>query len=90
MRVGTQQFGGMAFGTTGNQTVGSYEGYQPLVVGIAKFFQGGDPPTTEAETIEIFAFMEAADVSKQRGGAPVSIPKFIDQARQEAQQKRTW
>jgi len=90
MRAGAQQFGGMAFGTTGNQTVGSYEGYQPLVIGIAEFFRSGKPPTSEDETIEIFAFMEAADVSKQRGGVPVSIPEYINRARQQAEKKRTW
>ena len=29
------------------------------------------------ETLELFAFMEAADESKRRGGAPVSIAEVI-------------
>jgi len=87
MRVGAQQYGGMAFGSQGNQAVGSYEGYEPLVLDIARFFRGAEPPTTEEETIEIFAFMEAADISKERGGAVVPILPLIEDARKEAKRK---
>lgn len=47
--------------------------YQPLVVEIAKFFQTGKPPVSNEETLEIFAFMDAAQRSKERGGAPVTL-----------------
>jgi predicted dehydrogenase len=47
--------------------------YAPLVREIVKFFQTGITPVSPAETVEIFAFMEAADESKRQGGAPVSI-----------------
>lgn len=90
MRAGAQQYGGIAFGESANQEVGEYEGYEPLVIDIAKFFRHGNPPTSEEETIEIFAFMEAADESKRQGGVPISVPELIAQARQKAQQKRTW
>ena len=33
-----------------------------------KFFRTGKPPVSAEETIEIFAFMEAADESKRKGG----------------------
>jgi len=90
MRAGTKAFGGMAFGTSGDQAVGSYNGYQPLVVEIARFFRGADPPVSQAETIEIFAFMEAADLSKERDGEVIPLAPFIEKARNKAQQKQNW
>jgi hypothetical protein len=48
---------------------------------IARFFKTGRPPVSAAETIEIYAFMEAADESKWQGGAPVTIESVIDKAR---------
>jgi hypothetical protein len=44
-----------------------------LLVEIVKFFQTGAPPIPAEETLEIMAFMEAADLSKARGGAPVAL-----------------
>jgi hypothetical protein len=35
----------------------------------------------QEETIEIFAFMSAADESKVKGGAAVSIPEIIEKAK---------
>ena len=90
LRAGAQSYGGTAFGTTGIQPVGAYEGYEPLVADIARFFRSGTPPVDEEETIEVFAFMEAADISKQRGGVAVSIPELIKHAREKAQAKRSW
>ncbi|HEV2447322.1 MAG TPA: Gfo/Idh/MocA family oxidoreductase [Candidatus Sulfopaludibacter sp.] len=53
------------------QNAGSY---RPLVVEIVKFFQTGKPPVSNDETLEIFAFMDAAQRSKEQGGKPVSVP----------------
>jgi predicted dehydrogenase len=47
--------------------------YRPLVNEIVKFFQTGRPPVTNEETLEIFAFMDAAQKSKEQGGAPVKL-----------------
>ncbi len=47
--------------------------YSPLLKDVVKFFQTRVAPVTPEETVEIMAFMEAADESKRRGGAPVSI-----------------
>ena len=47
--------------------------YRGLLVEIVKFFQTGVPPVPPDETLEIMAFMEAAELSKARGGAPVSM-----------------
>jgi hypothetical protein len=57
--------------------------YAPLVVEVVKFFQTGVPPISPSETIEMFAFMEAADESKRLGGAPVRLDDVIAKARAE-------
>ena len=64
--------------------MGSYGGYRPLLVEIAKFFDSGKAPVSEAETIEIFAFMQAADESKKINGQAVSLQAVLDKARREA------
>jgi hypothetical protein len=66
-------FHGVAKGEKGETAAGSFDGYEPLVAAIMKFFQTGVAPVPPEETIEIFAFMEAADESKNKGGAPVKI-----------------
>jgi hypothetical protein len=50
------------------------EGYRPLLVEIIKFFETGQSPVPNAETVEIFAFMDAAQRSKAAGGAPIKLP----------------
>jgi hypothetical protein len=56
--------------------VGAYDGYAPLVREAIHFFQTGVAPVDPAETIELFAFMEAADESKRRDGAPVALSEI--------------
>jgi hypothetical protein len=74
------KFGGSAEGTKGVMPVGSFDGYVPLAREIMKFFQIGVSPVPPQETVEIFAFMEAADESKRQGGQSVSLPKLLQQA----------
>jgi hypothetical protein len=40
---------------------------------IVKFFQTGVPPVSNQETLEIFAFMDAAQRSKAAGGQPIRL-----------------
>jgi hypothetical protein len=70
-------FHGLAKGEKGESTAGGFSGYRPLVVEIVKFFQTGVSPVPPAETIEIFAFMEAADESKAKGGQAVKLQDLI-------------
>ena len=79
-RSGKHTYGALVFGTKGVMTAGTYGGYEPLLVEICKFFKTGIAPVSPKETIEIFAFMEAADQSKREGGKPVSIQSVIDAA----------
>ncbi len=47
--------------------------YVPLLKQIMAFFQTGKPPVSPEETLEIFAFMDAAQRSKEQGGKPVKL-----------------
>jgi predicted dehydrogenase len=51
--------------------------YDLLAQEIFKFFQTKVTPVPLEETLEIFAFMEAADESKRRGGATVKLSEVI-------------
>jgi hypothetical protein len=52
-----------------------------VVQEIVKFFQTGVAPVKPEETLEIVAFMEAADRSKERHGAPVPLAEILEAAR---------
>ncbi|MCA9101243.1 MAG: Gfo/Idh/MocA family oxidoreductase [Planctomycetales bacterium] len=80
IRQGKSDYGALVFGSKAIERSGGYAGYEPLVEAIATFFKTGQPPVSADETIELFAFMEAADESKRRNGATVSIRDVIDQA----------
>ncbi|MEX2560775.1 MAG: Gfo/Idh/MocA family oxidoreductase [Pirellulales bacterium] len=86
LRGGAQPYGALVFGEKGVVPSGTYAGYEPLVVEIARFFKTGVPPVSPEETIEIFAFMEAADESKRQGGAPVTLESVIAAATQPGDQ----
>ena len=95
-RVGTfrglkkdkRTYGSMVFGTKGIVQGGGYGGYEPLIVEIIKFFKTGIVPLPAEETIEIFAFMSAADESKAKGGAAVSIKETIEKAEKQNKRRR--
>jgi hypothetical protein len=78
IKTGKQDYGGTAYGKTGIMHLGPYNGYDPLLVKIIEFFKSGIPPVEKVETLEIFAFMEAADKSKKKKGARVNLSKNTD------------
>ncbi len=47
--------------------------YRPLLSEIVKFFETKQPPVPNEETLEMFAFMDAAQRSKAAGGAPMKL-----------------
>lgn len=47
--------------------------YKPMLEHVLEFFRTGKRPVEEAETLELFAFMDAAQRSKQSGGAPAKL-----------------
>lgn len=90
-RTGTfregQGYRGMATGEKGESPVGSYDGYEPLVVEIAEFFRTGQVPVEPKETIEVYAFMSAADESKNNGGSEVTLQSIIEEAQSQVPQR---
>jgi hypothetical protein len=72
---GKQDYGAVAFGMNAvlATPVPIRSDYRNLVVEIVKFFRTGVPPIPPDETLEIMAFMEAAELSKARSGAPVAL-----------------
>ena len=80
-------YGGKAKGEKGEAPVGAYDGYDPLLAAAVEMFRTGKPPVSMEETIEIYAFMEAADESKRRGGAEVTLKEVLDKAKAEMAKK---
>lgn len=76
-RTGKHDYGGTVFTQDGNKILGPYAGYEPLLVDIINYFKTGEVPVTPEETIEIFAFMEAADESKRQGGKSVLLESVM-------------
>jgi hypothetical protein len=79
-RSGKHDYGGMAFTKSGNIVLGPYAGYEPLLVEIVKYFDTGIVPVQPEETLEILAFMEAADESKRLGGKSVKLEEIMEKA----------
>lgn len=82
MRSGKSGYGGTVFGEKGIETLAKFEGYKPLVEVIVDFFRTNNVPVPAEETIEIYAFMEAAAESKRQGGIPVTLASVIAHARE--------
>ena len=57
-----------------------YMAYEALAIEMAKFFKGGAVPVSAAETLEIFAFMEAAHESKRQKGAAVRVADILEKS----------
>lgn len=84
IRQGQRGYGGTVFRTNGIVPAGGFDGYEPLILEIIRFFQTGEAPVSPEETLEIMAFMEAADESKRRGGQSVTLKEVMQQAEQQA------
>jgi predicted dehydrogenase len=65
------------FGETGVRDGKEGYDYAFLMKEILTFFQTRKAPVALSETVELMAFMEAADESKRRGGLPVSVKDVI-------------
>jgi hypothetical protein len=86
IRDGKADYGLVVYGTKSVDVGGKYDGYAPLVTRIIDFFLGGDAPVDPAETVEMFTFMEAADVSVQEGGALVELRVVKEAALKKAEE----
>ncbi|MHC4586690.1 MAG: Gfo/Idh/MocA family protein [Planctomycetota bacterium] len=81
LKAGKKSYGFTVYGTKGVIQGGKFGGYDPLVADVIKFFKTGNVPVPPEETIEIFAFMSAADESKAKRGAAISIKETIEKAK---------
>jgi len=66
IRKNKAEFGAVAFGSKGIVQTGREGGYEELCAEVGRFFKTGKSPVHAEETIEIFAFMEAADANKAK------------------------
>ena len=88
LKTGKTGYGFTIYGTKAVVQGGKFGGYEPLIIEIIKFFKTGNVPVPPEETIEIFAFMSAADESKERGGAAVSLKDTIENAQRQNRNHR--
>ena len=70
-------YGGTVFGDKSIETLDGNGGYNPLLVQVVKFFQTNQPPVSPDETLETFAFMEAADESRRQGGKVITLDSVM-------------
>lgn len=84
LRKGKATYGALVFGTKGIQHTAPVSGslYGPLMKEIVEFVKTGKAPVPMETTVEMMAFMEAADESKRQGGKPVRLDDVIDKAQQ--------
>lgn len=74
LRKGKEDYGALVFREKGIYHIPVQDvSYIPLVREIMEFFKTGKPPVTPEETLEIMAFMDAAEKSRQQGGIPVKL-----------------
>lgn len=77
-------YGGTAFTSDGAVPAGGYAGYKVLLDQICTYFNTGISPVSLDETVEIFAFMEASNLSLRRGGKAVRLDEVMKKAEKEA------
>jgi predicted dehydrogenase len=87
IRGNKAEFGATVYGSKAIVDAESGGGYLELCREVGRFFKTGKAPVRAEETIEIFAFMEAAEQSAERGGAPVTIESVLGKAKAEATKK---
>ena len=76
-------YGGKAVGEKGEADIGKFDGYEVLLESVVKMFRTGKAQVSAEETLELYAFMEAADESKRQGGAEVKLADVLAKARAE-------
>jgi Oxidoreductase family, NAD-binding Rossmann fold len=77
LRSGKLDYGGTVYAENNIVTLGTFQGYNALLIQIIKFFETGKSPVDDKDTLEIYAFMEAADESKRKGGMAVSLESIL-------------
>ncbi len=78
-----KSYGGKAVGEKGEAPIGAYDSYDVLLAEIIAMFRTGKVPVSTDETLELYAFMEAAAQSATQGGKEITLKSVIDKARTE-------
>lgn len=73
IRKGAANIAGTAFGEKGIAPLGPFSGYEPLVKEIINFFETGNPPVKEEETLAIFNFINGAQESRRKKGKVIRL-----------------
>jgi len=87
IRDGKSDYGSVVFGNKGIASHLGESDYKALDEQIGRFFKTKEPPVSAEETIELIAFMEAAEESNRQGGKPVKIADVMAKARDEASKR---
>ncbi|HSF45493.1 MAG TPA: Gfo/Idh/MocA family oxidoreductase, partial [Chitinophagaceae bacterium] len=77
IKKGKEDYGGTVYGEKAILQLGTYTGYELLLKEICKFWETGIAPVSPKETLEIYTFMEAADLSKKKNGGAVLLAEVL-------------
>jgi len=78
IRKGISGYGATVFGEKANKVLEISGGYNPLLVKIAEFYDTKTIPFPVEQTMEIIAFMEAAEESKNKGGIAIDLASVMN------------
>ncbi len=84
LQKGKSVYGGTAFSSKGATQVGGYDGYLHLLKEVLNFFKTREVPVSPSETLEIFTFMEASNISKAKKGKTISMEDTYKKAEKRA------
>lgn len=85
IKEGPAIYGGTAYTEKEAVAAGGYAGYKVLLDEVLRFFETGVAPISKEETIEIFTFMKASNMSKEQNGRIVTMEEAYKQGMKEAQ-----
>lgn len=85
IKEGPAIYGGTAYTQKEAVAAGGYAGYKVLLDEVLKFFETGVAPISKEETIEIFTFMKASNMSKEQNGRIVTMEEAYQKGMKEAQ-----
>ena len=77
IRKGKSGYGATVFGDKAIKILDRDGGYNPLLVKVAEFYDTKIVPFPVEQTLEIIAFMEAAEESKKRGGITIDLEQVM-------------
>lgn len=79
IRDGSYGYGVVVFGKKDIELTKIRATYNLLVVEIVKFFETKEPPVSPEQTLEIVAFMTAADMSRDADGQAISMDSLLSE-----------